>query len=303
MDPLSDVLSLLKPRSYMFGGFDLGGDWSFHFAQPDAIKCYAAVSGRCWLAVEGIPDAVRVEAGDCVLLPHERPFRIASDLTLPPIDSSAVFPSQLDGSIVSYNGGGDCFAVGGHFTLSGGHADALLGILPPLVHIRKQSDGAALRWSVERMMKELRDPQPGGYLIAQYLAYMMLVQALRLHLAEGSNRSVGWLFALADKRMSAAITAMHSDPANRWTLQSLARCAGMSRTSFTLKFKEAVGLSPMDYLTRWRMLRAADRLRNSDESVSVISRSVGYESESAFSAAFRRVMGCSPRQYGHTPGH
>jgi AraC-like DNA-binding protein len=298
VDPLSDVLSLLKPRSYMFAGFDVGGDWSFQVPQDDGVKCYAMIAGQSWLSVDGVPDAVRLEAGDCFLLPRGRAFRIASDLALPSVDANAAFPAELDGSVFSYNGGGDCFGVGGHFHLTGDHAGILLGMLPPIVHIRKQSDSAALRWSVERMMQELRDRQPGGYLVAQHLAYMMLVQALRLHLAEGLSGGVGWLFALADKQMNAAISAMHSEPAHRWTLQSLAERAGMSRTSFTLKFRDTVGTSPMEYLTRWRMLRAGDSLVNSDDPVCAISLSVGYESESAFSAAFRKVMGCSPRQYG-----
>ena len=187
--------------------------------------------------------------------------------------------------------------VGGYFAFTGKHAGILLGVLPPIVHIRKESDKAALRWSLERMMQELREPQPGGFLVAQHLAYMMLVQALRLHLAEGLRGGVGWLFALADKQMSAAINAMHDDPAHRWTLQELAKRAGMSRSTFALKFKQTVGASPMEYLTRWRMLLAGDRLTNSSDPISVIALSLGYESESAFSTAFKRVMGCSPRQY------
>jgi AraC-like DNA-binding protein len=151
---------------------------------------------------------------------------------------------------------------------------------------------------MERMRQELREPQPGGFLVAQHLADMMLVQALRLHLAEGLKGGVGWLFALADKQMSAAINAMHADPAHRWTLQELAERAGMSRSTFALKFKETVGASPMEYLTRWRMLLAGDRLANSSDPISVIARSLGYDSESAFSTAFKRAMGCSPRRYG-----
>jgi AraC-like DNA-binding protein len=297
MDPLSDVLSLLKPRSYMSGGFDMGGEWSIQFPQHDGIKCYALVSGRCWLSLEGVPDPVRLEPGDYFLLPGGRPFRLASDLTLPPVDFKTFFPTPLNGSIRSYNGGGDCFGVGGHFTLTGKHAGILMGALPPIVHIRKDEDKAALRWSMERMMQELREPQPGGFLVAQHLAQMMLVQALRAYLAEGLRGGVGWLFALADRQMGAAITAMHADPAHGWTLQALAERAGMSRSTFALKFKATVGASPMDYLTRWRMLLAGDRLTNSGDPVSVIARSLGYESESAFSTAFKRVMGCSPRQY------
>ena len=147
-------------------------------------------------------------------------------------------------------------------------------------------------------MQELRDPQPGGVLVIQQLAQMLLVQALRAHLSEGARGGVGWLFALADRQMGAAISAMHAEPSRRWTLQELAERAGMSRSTFAQKFKATVGSSPMDYLTRWRMLLAGDRLTTSGDPISVISPALGYESESAFSTAFKRVMGCSPRQYG-----
>ncbi len=303
MDPLSDVLSLLKPRSYSSGGFDVGGQLSVQFPQHEGIKCYALVSGQGWLSVEGVPDAVRLEAGDCFILASGSPFRLATDLSLTPIDYQTILSARRDSGVATFNGGGDCFIVGGHFALTGKHAGILLGMLPPIVHIRKESDKAAMRWSLERMMEELRERQPGSFLVAQQIAYMMLVQALRLHLAEGLRGGVGWLFALADKQMSAAISSMHDDPAHRWTVEELATRAGMSRSTFALKFKETVGTSPMEYLTRWRMLLAGDRLVNSKDPISVIALSLGYESESAFSTAFKRVMGCSPRQYsrGRSP--
>ena len=297
MDTLSDVLSLLKPRSYVSAGFDAGGEWSVEFAHNVGIKCYAVVSGQCWMSVEGVPDAVRLEPGDCFLLPGGRPFRLASDLALTPIDAGTIFPPARDGGVVTYNGGGDFFLVGSRFALSGNHAGILLGMLPPIVHIQKKSEQAALRWSVERMMQELHERQPGGFLVAEHLAHMMLVQALRLHMAKGLRGGIGWLFALADKQMGAAINAMHDDPAHNWTLQKLAARAGMSRSSFAQKFKATVGATAMEYLTRWRMLLAGDRLANSSDPISVIALALGYESESAFSTAFKRVMGCSPRQY------
>lgn len=297
MDPLSDVLSLLRPQSYRCGGFDMGGAWSVHFPAHEGIKCYALVSGTCWLALEGTPGPVRLEAGDCFLLPRGRPFHLASDLTLPPIDAATLFSHPRNGTINLCQGGGDCFGVGGHFTLAGQHADILLSILPPIVHLRSESDKAAMRWSLERMMHELREPRPGGLLVAQQLACMMLVQALRLYLAEGLRGGVGWLFALADPQMAAAITAMHDNPAHRWTLHALAGRAGMSRSIFALKFKQTVGTSPMDYLVRWRMMLAADRLTNSPDSVATTALALGYHSESAFSSAFKRVMGRSPRHY------
>jgi AraC-like DNA-binding protein len=297
MDPISDVLALLKPRSYMCGGFDMGGEWSIRFPQHEGIKCYALVSGQCWLSVEGVSDPVRLNAGDCFLLPRGWPFSLASDPALTPIDAHTLFHPPVNGAIRSLNGGGNCFGVGGYFALTASHASILLGMLPPIVHIRKESDKAAMRWSLERMRQELLEPQPGSFLVAQQLAYMILVQALRLHLAEGLRGGVGWLFALADKQMSTAITSMHGDPAHRWTIQKLAERAGMSRSIFALKFKQTVGESPMEYLTHWRMLLAVDKLVNSSDPISAIALSLGYESESAFSTAFKRVMGCSPRQY------
>jgi len=298
MDPLSDVLSLLKPRSYVSAGFDAGGAWSIQFpALHKFIKCYAVVSGQGWMSVDGVADPVCLTAGECFVLPSGRPFRLASNMSLTPVDANTVFPPAQEGGVVTLNGGGDFFLVGSRFAVSGDHAGMLLGLLPPIVHIRKESDQAALRWSVERMMQELRERQPGGALIAQHLAHMMLVQALRLYLADEASSAVGWFFALADKQVSAAISAIHADPAYRWTLPALAERAGMSRSSFAQRFKEKVGEAPMEYVTRWRMLLAGDRLSNSSDPVSVIALSLGYESESAFSTAFKRVMGCSPRQY------
>jgi AraC-like DNA-binding protein len=296
IDPLSDVLSLLRPRSSVSAFLDAGGDWSIQFPREGGIRFHAVISGHCWLAAEGVPDPVRLNPGDCFLLPSGRPFRLASDLTLPPDDAYAVLSAKRDG-VATCNGGGDFLGVGCLFTLAGRNADFLLGELPPIVQVREKSEQLALRWSLERMFEEQRARRPGGFLVAQHLAHMMLIQALRMYLAEGSEDGVSWLFALADTQMSAAIAAMHEDPAHRWTLQALGERAGMSRTSFTVKFKQTVGASPMEYLTRWRMLVAGDRLTHSADPVSAIALSLGYESESAFGTAFKRVMGCSPRRY------
>ena len=299
MDPLSDVLLLLRPHTYVAGGFELGGDWSIQFNAHIGIKCYALVSGTCWLAVDGLAEPARLQTGDCILLPNGRPFRLATDLDLEPVAFLDLRPGAWRGGVAMLNGGGGTMILGGHFAFTGCNADVLLGAMPPVVHLREDAEKAGLRWALERMRQELVETQPGSSLIAQHLAHMMLVQALRLYLAEGVGRSVGWLFALADPQMAAAIGAVHADPGARWTLQALAERAGMSRSSFAQKFKAAVGSSPMDYLTRWRMLLAGDRLANGTEPVSVIALSLGYDSESAFGTAFKRVMGCSPRRYSH----
>jgi AraC-like DNA-binding protein len=205
----------------------------------------------------------------------------------------------LNGSVFCWQGGGACLALSALFTFAGDDAGILLNALPPLLHIRKEADRSAMRWYLARMMKGISEPQPGGVLLGEHLAQMMLIEVLGLYMGEAMADGAGWLAALADKQISGAITAMHGNPGYRWTLQELARCAGMSRSAFAVRFKEKVGCSAMEYLTRWRMRRAADKLVNSSDPVSSIAISLGYESESAFSFAFKREMGCSPRQYGH----
>ncbi len=301
MDPLSDLLSLLKPQKYVSAGFDAAGPWSIAFPQTDGLRYNIVVSGACWLAVDGMPEPIRVVAGDCCILPRGLPYRLASELALPSQHAYDVFANAKNGGIAVVGGGGEFFGLGGFFELGGRHAAMLVEMLPPIVHIHDRADAAALRATVERMMDELREPQPGGALIVQFLAQTILIQALRLQLTEGPRTGVGWLFALADPEMRAAIAALHAEPAYRWTVAELASCVGLSRSTFALKFKAAVGASPMEYLTRWRMMLAADRLVTGSEPVSAIAFDLGYESESAFAAAFKRVTGISPRRYGRAP--
>jgi AraC-like DNA-binding protein len=295
-DPLSDVLSLLKLRSFGAGGFDVGGEWALGFQAYEGIKCYAVVTGGGWLAVEG-EEPVELHAGDCYLLPRGRPFQLACKLGLLAVDARPLFRLAQGRGFAVVNGGGGCTMVGGHFSLHEGHAKVLLDVLPAVVHLRTETDKEALRWAVERMRLELEAQLPGSLMVAEHLAHMLLVQALRLHMEE-NERGVGWLFALADKQMAAAIAAMHERPEQRWTLEELAQRVGISRSSFAARFKGTVGMSAMEYLTRWRMLLAAERLGRAKESVAEIALALGYESESSFGTAFKREMGVSPRRYG-----
>lgn len=296
MDALSDVLSLLKPASYMFRGIDAAGAWGIRFAEHRGINCYAVLSGQVWLTVEGVAD-VLLEAGDCVLLPRGHASRLGSAVDAPARDAWDVFPAAVEGGVVTLNGGGAMYGMGGFFAFDGPHADILLRVLPPLVHIRAEADRVVLRSSIERIMQELREPQPGGALMAQHLAHLMLLQALRLFLAQGPGGGIGWIYALGDKQIAAALNALHGDPARKWTIERLASVAAMSRSTFALRFRERVGESPIDYLTRWRMLLAADRLVTTRDAIAIIAPALGYASESAFSTAFKRVMGCAPRDY------
>lgn len=299
MDPLSDVLSLLKPHAHISSGFDAGGDWAVEFGdQHKLIKCYAVVSGGCWLSMDGVTEPIRLAAGDCFVLPTGRPFRLGSDPAIDAMPAGEVFPRARRGGIVTLNGGGSLFLVGSRFGVSGTHADMLLGMLPPIVKIEEQSAQAALRWSVEQMMQELQNGRLGNALVLQHHAHLMLVHALRNHLDTSDHNNPGWFFALADRQLSLALSAIHADPAHPWTLQELGAVAGMSRSSFALRFKERLGEPAMHYVTRWRMVLAGERLERSRDSIASVAADLGYESESAFSTAFKRVMGSSPRKFG-----
>ena len=247
--------------------------------------------------MDGVEDSIQLRTGACVLLPHGRPFIIGSDLTTPSRDAWEFLSSvERYNGVVAASPGDDFFLLGSYFALDG-DGRFLLDVLPPIVKVDNDMQRESMRWAVERLQREMRDPQPGGILIAQQVAYTLLVEALRLHLADESHRDQGWLPALADKRMRSALSSMHQEPAHAWTVQELAHTVGMSRTAFAQTFKRFVGSSPMEYLTKWRMTLAANRVQDPTESIASIAPVLGYQSESAFSAAFKRHWGSSPRDY------
>ena len=138
----------------------------------------------------------------------------------------------------------------------------------------------------------------GSGLIVSRLADIIFVQAVRAHIdALDPDADTGWLAALADRRIGAALGMLHKDVASNWTVEALAAAAGMSRSAFALRFKDKVGQSPLEYLTRWRMFRAGQLLRNTDKALVEIASSVGYDSEAAFNKAFKRTTGSAPGAY------
>lgn len=225
-------------------------------------------------------------------------FVLASDLSIPPVDARALLSAvkKRDDGVLALSPGDDFLVLGSHFALEG-DARFLLDALPPIVVPEDSAQQESTRWAIERMVREMRDFQPGGTLVAQQVAYMLLVEALRLHVANNAQRGPGWLFALADPRMERALACIHQSPGQPWTMEELARSAGMSRTAFAQVFKRTVGETPMAYLTRWRMTVAANRLQDTRAPIASVAPSLGYQSESAFSAAFKRRWGSSPREY------
>ncbi|QYY33951.1 AraC family transcriptional regulator (plasmid) [Cupriavidus pinatubonensis] len=303
MDPLSDVLSLLKPRTRFLAGLDTAGAWSFAFPPETGIKIVAVLRGNCWGMIEGLEQPVRFEEGDCFLLNANRRIVATSDPSLVPDDSEDIMKTIEHNGIAVHNGGGEVLMVGGLFAFSTSHAATLFDALPPLFSApRDTSEAEILRWAIGQLGREVHEQLPGGALLSTDLVHMMLVPILRLQLTKSTgNLSPGWFPALSDRQIGAALSALHDQPARPWTLEELARISGVSRTIFAQRFKRLVGTTAMCYLSRWRMLKAAERLRDSTDSIASIAFSLGYESESAFSGAFKRIMLCTPTQCRREP--
>ena len=298
MDVLSEVLTLLKPRSFLTACLDAGGSWSIRSENRiGAIKCYAIEEGMCWLKVDGLDAPTLLSSGDCFVLPNGRSFTLASDLSLPPTPAIDVLGLASPGGIVRHNGGGDTTLIGTRFEVDPRRAAMLLAPLPPLMLLQNIEDQAILRWAITRIMAEMRLKNAGASLAAHHLAHLMLLQAFRLHLALHRPEGMSWFSGLNDPRVGRAIEAMHAKPAHRWTLDELAIEAGLSRSTFARRFRETVGDTPFAYLTAWRMMLATEMLSASRETLSKIAYSIGYDSENSFNTAFKRVMGCSPRRY------
>ncbi|MFQ6547679.1 AraC family transcriptional regulator [Aestuariibius sp. 2305UL40-4] len=296
MDPLSNIIALLRPHDCVAAGFDAAGDWSIQFAAHAGMKCNALLKGMCWIAVED-EAPIQLAAGDCAILPRGRPFLLSSRPMRSGQDAQILYAPVRHGGTAIYGGGGDFYMTGARFLLSGPPADTLLGSLPSLIIVRPGPEQETVRWTLDQLANELRNPRPGSALSITHLSHVLLLQVMRSHLASGAAAGVGWLAALSDPRIAPAVAAMHDCPSRSWTVQELATIAAQSRTSFAVRFRKVTGQTPIEYLTEWRMLMAADRLSRTQVSVANAAAEVGYASESAFGVAFKRVMGQAPRAF------
>ena len=301
MDPLSEVLALLDARGALSARLVAGGRWCINSPAYDGLRFGALVRGACELQVEGA-QALHLRAGDCYLLTDGRPYRIGSDLSLAGVAMGDVLAQLVDG--VAYCGtSADLLLLGGRFELDAANAPLLLDALAPVIHIPGGSDAADVqRWIMERLALELAGEEAGASAMVGSLTHMMMVQILRQYLASG-GAPVGWMAALQDARIGKVLRQMHALPMKHWLVAELAAVAGMSRSAFAARFSKLVGTSPLDYLLRWRMRLAGRALLRTPASVGSIAFAHGYESEAAFSNAFKRVVGSSPRDFrGHNRG-
>jgi AraC-like DNA-binding protein len=297
LDPFSDFLSLMRARSIISGGLVAGGAWAINFPRSDMIKFWGVARGSCWLLLEEDKTPVRVESGDVFLLCSPRSHVLGSDLKATRADLAEVLEERT-GAVVHYGGSDEFFMIGGKVELGMTSSRLLLDALPPIIHVRGTSRQAGpLGWLLEQLVREQEHALPGAHAASNQLAHLMFIQILRAHFEAAGFQHAGWLRALSDRRLAPALQLMHGVPDRAWQLQELAQAAAMSRATFAAYFKRVAGMSPLSYLTQWRMHLAQRALLESRTHVNAVARSLGYTSESAFSNAFKRVTGRSPSEF------
>ena len=294
MDPLSDVIALLRPSAALSKPISGNGRWGVEYAAHDAPGFSIILAGEAWLTLHG-HEPLQLGRGDFLLLPTTPAFSLSSEKGM---SCAPVAPHNEAVRHGEQEGEPDFVAMGGSFTFERANAPLLLSLLPKQIYI-PASQGRATRFGrlIELLAEECATDYPGKELIIQRMLEALLVEALRWHSIEGQGVTTGLLNGMKDPSLTRAIQAIHSDVRANWTVAGLASIAGMSRSAFSARFGETIGCAPIEYLARWRMALAKDALASGVKTLDRIAAEIGYESASAFSTAFRKRLGCPPGQF------
>jgi AraC-like DNA-binding protein len=309
-DPLGEALHLLRLNGTFYCRSELRAPWGVEMPPFEGRMLFHVVTaGQCWLEVEG--EAPRLlRQGSLALVPHGFGHTARSslnDAVLPLFDIPVERVSDRY-EIMRHGGEGEVT----HLTcgvVSFDHVagQQLISLLPRVLQIDtwKEEEGSWLQSTLRFIASEARALQPGGETVITHLADILIIQAIRAWLDAAPDAKQGWLAALRDRQIGRALAAIHREPDKDWSVASLAREVGMSRSGFSARFSQLVGDSAMRYLTRWRMQLARAQLMERAIPLSVLAERLGYQSEAAFCRAFKRVFGLSPgsvRQTHVTPG-
>jgi len=297
MDALATVVSLLKPRAIVAKILQGGGRWGVRYGEFGHPSFALVLKGSCWLAAEGMPATV-LASGDFVLFPATPAFTLASDRKVrarlrDPVPSGKRVEEVFHGDAKTEP---STSLLGGYFTFDSLNAPMLLDLLPKMLHIRFTEPAiGGVAPIVELIKREAMEKRAGQSLVLTRLVEILLVEALRSVSSEWT--ATGLLAGLHDPQLAAALHGIHTRTAHPWTLATLAREAGMSRSAFAERFARVIGSTPLHYLLQWRLAVARDLLASRQMSVAEAAFAVGYQSASGFSTAFRREMGQSPREF------
>ena len=310
MDALSETLRVVRLIGAIFINARFTAPWCYQSPRADSVATllepgaerivifHLLTEGECYVEL-GDEAPVHLVAGDVVIFPQGDAHRMTSRPGLPPAIGGARLATVLARRprTLAYGGGGPTTRlVCGYLACDARLAKMLLAGLPPVlkVNVRGSNAGTWLEASVRYALAEARSPRPGGAGVLAKLAEVLFIEVLRLYVHEQSEGRTGWLAGVGDRIVGAALNALHKNPAHAWTLDELARTAATSRSVLAERFMHLVGSSPMQYLTQWRMLLASNLLCRSNAPLASIAQDVGYQTDTAFSRAFRREFGAPP---------
>ncbi|NYE23092.1 AraC family transcriptional regulator [Pigmentiphaga litoralis] len=304
---MSDVLADCRADRAVTARFGLRGPFALASLGVEGALIRMSTGGGYWIQVAD--DAPRwIGPGDLVLLPLGTAHSVSSDPALPlqPIASLIArhaVGEHGDAPLVFDTGEGDTRIelFSAHLWLSAYGRDTVMRLLPPIIHVADAASPSVgpLAAMMQALVDETLAQQPGWKLSAARMADLLLVHVLRAHLAQSGMQHAGWLRGLTDPSIARVLMAIHRAPDRSWTLDALAREAGMSRTRFAARFRERVDVSPIQYLATHRLTLAADRLAQGGQRVSEVARQLGFTSDKVFARAFTRWAGVTPGAYGN----
>jgi AraC-like DNA-binding protein len=300
MDPLSDLVALLRPHAVVSKPIEGRGDWGVRYAAYGQPGFAIVLAGHCWLTVEG-KNPVPLRSGDFVLLPATPAFALFSRPGVACRDHAPTDSAVRHGDA---SGLPDVRMLGGAFKIEAANASLLLALLPDMIHVRAEENPAGRLARIADLIRdECGADWPGRDMILERLLEVVLMECLRLPGLDGAVLPAGLLAGLRDPALAGVLRAIHADVRFGWTVAELAKRAGLSRSVFSARFHAKLGCAPIEYLSRWRMALAQDALIRGDAPLDRLADQIGYESASAFSTAFRRRIGCPPRAFAlrHRP--
>jgi AraC-like DNA-binding protein len=297
LDPLSSVLSTLQLRGDVYARTEAASPWAIAFPRGEA-RFHVIERGEVWGRVEGVQRPFRAGAGDLVVIPHGAPHTLGDRIDRPSTALVDLVKNRRGNrGFVFHVGRGraDTLLSCGRFHLDSAGREAFLAALPPLLLVAGQGGRPAepLALALRLYMTEIYSDAPGAVIASARLVELILVHAIRAWLERQPPGAGGWLGAIRDRHVGAALAAMHAAPARSWTVPALASVAGLSRSPFASRFTGLVGEPPLRYLTRWRM-HLANQLLRGGQSVHEVAEAIGYASEAAFSRTFKRHFGRAP---------
>jgi AraC-like DNA-binding protein len=301
MNPLGDIITLLSPRAMGTKLLQGAGNWAVQRSNESRAGFGIVLKGGCWLSIDGYPP-LYLAAGDVVLMPESTGLTISSSLNYDATNLVVLGGDTCTEGKIRYGspeGNIDFEQLGGYFQLDPINQGMLGRLLPTIIHI-KAADLIAdsIKRVIDLIVEEAAADHPGKILIVDRFIEILLIKALR-HYSAGNRayNQPGLVMGLLDPALARALRELHHDVSRQWSVESLAREAGLSRSSFSQRFGLKVGISPMQYVIDWRMTIAKTMLKGNAPPLELVADTIGYKSASAFSTAFRREIGCSPTEF------